>query len=175
MLFLYPAFLFLAIMGSGMIQGAVYRVLLLATTGSMIRIGAEPMSRIKAYLAYSWAALAVPLVLVTFMGMQPLAGKLVAVTGLRVHPIYTGGEIARTIDHGQYQTLIHRPVFDGLIGQRNTGFVQIKWQPKDANLPAIDRGTHRLRRRRLERLSRSGSTPSRRKPASSLRIQESSP
>jgi ferredoxin-type protein NapH len=36
MLFVYPAFLFLAIMGSGMIQGAVYRVLMLATTGSMI-------------------------------------------------------------------------------------------------------------------------------------------
>ena len=95
------------------------------------------MSRIKAYLAYSWAALAAPLVLVTFMGMQPLAGKLVAVTGLHVHPIYTGGEVAQTIDHGQYQTLIHRPVFDGLIGRRNTGFVQIKWQPKDANLPAM--------------------------------------
>jgi ferredoxin-type protein NapH len=37
MLFVYPAFLFLAIIGSGMIREAVYRVLLLATTGSMIQ------------------------------------------------------------------------------------------------------------------------------------------
>jgi hypothetical protein len=93
------------------------------------------MSRIKAFLVYSWAALAGPLVLATCMGMPPLAGKLVAVTGLHVHPRYTGGEVARTIDHGSYQTLVHRPVFDGLIGQRNAGFVQIHWQTRDANLP----------------------------------------
>lgn len=36
-MFLYPAFLFLAIMGSGMITGAVYRMVLLATTGSMLK------------------------------------------------------------------------------------------------------------------------------------------
>jgi len=37
LMFIYPAFLFLAIMGSGMITGAIYRVLLLVTTGSMIK------------------------------------------------------------------------------------------------------------------------------------------
>lgn len=92
--------------------------------------------KIKTWLAYSWAALATPIVLATFMGMGTLVPRFVAVTGLHVHPIYSGGEVARTIDHGSYQTLIHRPVFDGLIGQRNTGFVQIRWQAKDANLPA---------------------------------------
>ncbi len=93
------------------------------------------MSRIKTFLAYTWAFLAAPLVLATFMGMDSLAGKLVAVTGLHVHPIYTGGAIAQTIDHGSYQTVIHEPVFDGLIGRRSHGFVQIEWQPKEADLP----------------------------------------
>jgi hypothetical protein len=94
------------------------------------------MFRIRSYLAYGWALLAVPLVLVTFMGMPSLAGKLVAVTGLHVHPMYTGGEVAQTLDHPQYKTIVHRPVFDGLIGQRQTGFVQIRWEPAaDANLP----------------------------------------
>ncbi len=37
MAFLYPAFLVLAIMSSGMVSGAVYRLLLLATTGSLIK------------------------------------------------------------------------------------------------------------------------------------------
>ncbi len=92
--------------------------------------------KIKTLVAYSWAALAAPIVLGTFMGMESLPAKFVAITGLHVHPIYTGGEVARTIDHGSYQTLIHRPVFDGLIGQRNSGFVQIHWQAGDANLPA---------------------------------------
>ncbi len=36
-LFLYPAFLFLVTFGGGMIQGGIYRLLLLATTGSILR------------------------------------------------------------------------------------------------------------------------------------------
>ncbi len=95
------------------------------------------MSPIKTCLAYSGAFLAGPLVLATFMGMEPLARKLVAVTGLHVHPLYTGGEVAQTIDHGTYRTLIHRPVFDGLVGQRKHGFLQIEWQPKGTNLPDL--------------------------------------
>ena len=95
------------------------------------------MSRIRPYLAYSWALMATPLLLVTFMHMDTLPGRLVAVTGLHVHPVYTGGEELQTIDHPGYTTIVHRPVFDGLIGQRQTGFVQIKWQPTDANLPDL--------------------------------------
>ena len=95
------------------------------------------MSRIRSYLAYSWALLAAPIVLGTFMGMPRLAAGLVAFTGLHVHPEYTGGEVVQTIDHPQYRTIVHRAVFDGLIGQRQAGFVQIEWQPKDANLPDV--------------------------------------
>ncbi len=95
------------------------------------------MSGIRSYLAYGWALLATPIVLVTFMGMDGLKERLVAITGLHVHPLYTGGEQAQTLDRGPYQTIVHRPVFDGLVAQRRTGFVQIQWQPKDANLPDL--------------------------------------
>lgn len=95
------------------------------------------MSRIKAYLAYGWAFLAGPLVLATFMGMAPLANGLIAVTGLHVHPMYAGGEKTAPIPRGQYQTIVYRPVFDGLVGQRDHGFVQIIWQPRDANVPDL--------------------------------------
>jgi polyferredoxin len=37
LLFLYPAFLFLAVFGASMIQDGLYRILLFATTGSMIK------------------------------------------------------------------------------------------------------------------------------------------
>ncbi|MHA2061852.1 MAG: hypothetical protein ACW963_06150, partial [Candidatus Sifarchaeia archaeon] len=37
--------------------------------------------------------------------------------------------------HDQHQTLIHRPVFDGLIKERRKGFVQIKWAPNESVLP----------------------------------------
>jgi hypothetical protein len=95
----------------------------------------KPMSRIKSLVAYGWALLATPLVLATFMGMPFFAHGLVVGTGLHVHPVYTGGEVVRTIDHGPYRTLVHRPVFAGLIGERSRGFVQLQWQPTDANLP----------------------------------------
>ncbi len=95
------------------------------------------MFRIKTYLAYGWALAATPLLLATFMGMSFLAHKLVLVSGLHVHPLYTGGEVVQTIGHGVYQTWIHRPVFDGLRGERKRGYVQIKWQPTDGNLPQV--------------------------------------
>lgn len=44
-------------------------------------------------------------------------------------PRFTGGEVARSIDHGSYRTVLHRPVFDGLVGERADGFVQIDWVP----------------------------------------------
>ncbi len=37
MFFLYPGFIFLAVFGAGMIHGALYRVMLLATTGSVFK------------------------------------------------------------------------------------------------------------------------------------------
>jgi len=37
LLFIYPAFIFLSVFGGGMIQDAIFRILLLATTGSMIQ------------------------------------------------------------------------------------------------------------------------------------------
>ena len=36
MLYIYPAFLFLSIMCGGMIQGALYRIILFITTGSLV-------------------------------------------------------------------------------------------------------------------------------------------
>ena len=95
------------------------------------------MSRIKTVPAYAWAFMAVPIVLVTFMGMEPLTPQFVMLTGLHVHPIYAGGEVTQVVNHGGYQTFIHRPVFDGLVRDRDAGFVQIEWQPQDANLPEL--------------------------------------
>ena len=37
MLFIFPSFLFMAVFGAGMIQGGLYRLLLLVTTGSLIK------------------------------------------------------------------------------------------------------------------------------------------
>jgi len=90
------------------------------------------MSKLTAITGYTLAVLAIPVVLATFIGMQFWAGKLVSATGLKVSPWYTGGEVLKKIDHGAYQTLIHRAVFDGLVCERSKGFVQVDWTPLTA-------------------------------------------
>ncbi len=93
------------------------------------------MAKVKSVLGYLVALLGVPIVLATFMSMSFWSELLVDATGITISPWVTGGEIARTIEHGAYRTEIHRPVFDALVGQRREGFVQVDWTPAGA-LPA---------------------------------------
>ncbi len=90
------------------------------------------IAKIRSFLAYFLAALMVPVVFVTLRGMQPLAQELVKITGVVISPWYTGGEVARVVTHGAYETRIHRPVFDALVGERQEGFVQVVWSPTTA-------------------------------------------
>lgn len=96
------------------------------------------MKRLLKIAGYTWGVACLVVVLVEFMGAKPLTGYLASVTGIKVSPRFTGGEVVRTIDHGAYKTLIHRPVFDGLTGERRDGFIQIEWQPVTALPPVIE-------------------------------------
>jgi hypothetical protein len=91
------------------------------------------MSKVRAALGYTVAALCIPLMIYAFVGR--LDEAVVEATGLTIAPEFTGGEVVQTVDHGSYQTHIHRQVYDGLIGERKEGFVQVDWAPADA-LPA---------------------------------------
>jgi hypothetical protein len=94
------------------------------------------MTELKSLLATGWAVLATPLILATFIGNGAFAAWLARSTGAVVSPWYTGGEVARQIEHPGYRTLVRRPVFDALVGQRPVGFVQVEWIPaQDTSLP----------------------------------------
>jgi hypothetical protein len=88
------------------------------------------MKKLKSILGYIIAAFMLPVVIVTFMSLGPLSELLVKSTGIQVSPWFTGGEVVQTIEHEKYNTQIHRPVFDALIGERKEGFVQVVWRPK---------------------------------------------
>ncbi len=96
------------------------------------------MSKVKAILGYTLASLSVPVLLATFFGLASWMNLLVAGTGLTISPWYSGGPVARTIDHATYQTRIHQPVFQALLGERREGFVQIAWSPREAVPELID-------------------------------------
>lgn len=95
------------------------------------------MKRLKTILGYTAAVLAMFVVLATFMGNNYFSQKLVSSTGIQVSPRYTGGEIVQVVEHDTYWALIHRPVFDGLLGERQEGFIQINWESRTGMPPVI--------------------------------------
>lgn len=96
------------------------------------------MKKLRSLLGYTWAIAAVIIALATFFGYNYFSRTLATATGVTVNPWYSGGEIMKTIDHGNYKTAVHRPVFDYLVGQTKEGFIQINWEPA-AGLPPIVR------------------------------------
>jgi hypothetical protein len=95
------------------------------------------MKTLKGILGYSWAFLAIFIVLATFMGNDYFSEQLASVTGITVSPWFSGGEVVRTVDHGTYKTYLHRPVFDALIGEKREGFMQLNWEPYEGLPPVI--------------------------------------
>ncbi len=98
------------------------------------------MRKVQAVLGYGAAALMLPLMLAVLLLLVGggLDRTLVRALGLTLAPSIDGGEVRQTIPHGAYETQVHRPVFDGLIGQRGTGFIQIDWSPLKSLPASID-------------------------------------
>ena len=94
------------------------------------------MGRLKSILGYTAAVLASVIVLATFFGNDYFSYKFASATGIKVSPRYTGGEVVKVVEHDTYRTIIHRPVYDGLMGERREGFIQVKWQSA-SRLPPI--------------------------------------
>ncbi len=125
LLFLYPAFLVLVLMSVGFLSDLLYRLGLLVTTVQPASIEEENMRTIKTVFGYLWAGLGIPVILIVFMCPDFWIEKLVVTPGFKVAAWAEGGEIVQTLNHDTYQTQIHRPVFDGLLWDKRTGFVQI--------------------------------------------------
>ncbi len=94
------------------------------------------MSKIKTILGFLWAAAVVILIPAGFMASDGLAKKLVYASDMKITPMYTGGEVAKTIENKDYTTIIHKPVFACLVGESRKGFIQVVWRTKGA-LPAV--------------------------------------
>lgn len=93
--------------------------------------------RIQSTIAYSVAFTMTLVVLATFMAMPYLSHQFVAMTGLKVSPLFTGGEPQQIIQHDGYTTIIRRPVFEGLLWPSREGFIQIDWQTAKTLPPTL--------------------------------------
>jgi len=92
------------------------------------------MRYIKYTLGTIWAAIALILILILFPGLRTISEGLSKAPFMKIHPMYTGGEIIDSVKKSNRTIYIHRPVFNGLIKERMLGFVQIDWH---GNIPNV--------------------------------------
>lgn len=89
------------------------------------------MPTFRSILGYTWAVLCALLIPIMFFGFGFWPQALVESSGINVSPWFSGGEVRQTIAHQGYRTLVRRPVFDGILGERGEGFIQIDFTPEE--------------------------------------------
>ena len=77
--------------------------------------------------AYIWAFVCMLLIPVTFIGNNYFAQKFARLPFMKVNPVFTGGDVARSYVQDSLTISIYKPVFESLIGTSSKGFVQVKF------------------------------------------------
>jgi hypothetical protein len=88
------------------------------------------MKKVKLIAGITWVFLSLFLIIFLFMGFSNLSEAASKLPFMKLNPNYTGGEISHQIIEPNCTIDIRKPVFDGLIGERKKGFVQIEWRGK---------------------------------------------
>jgi hypothetical protein len=86
------------------------------------------MKRIKIIAGITWAFLCLILIVIFFPGFNTFSSSVAKLPFMKINPNYSGGEIAQRYVMESCTLVIRKPVFDGLIGERQNGFVQIDWK-----------------------------------------------
>ncbi|MCX6300810.1 MAG: hypothetical protein NTW82_01375 [Bacteroidia bacterium] len=86
------------------------------------------MKKIKIIAGIAWAFICLILIIVLFPGLNSFSSSLAMLPFMKINPNYTGGEVAQSLVMDNCTIDIRRPVFDGLFGERQKGFVQIDWR-----------------------------------------------
>lgn len=90
------------------------------------------MPRLGSILGYGGAALVLLAALATPFVLYGWFQDLIGSLGLRIHPTYSGGEVARVLPREGYSIRVNRPVWRETPWQRVAPFVQIAWTPAHA-------------------------------------------
>jgi len=90
------------------------------------------MKKVKIIAGIVWAFAGLILILVLFPGLNSFSESLSGLPFMKINPNYTGGEVSKQIISEGCTLDIRIPVFDGLIGERKNGFIQLDWR---GNLP----------------------------------------
>lgn len=86
------------------------------------------MKKLKIIAGLAWAFAGLILILILFPGLSSFAGSASRLPFMKINPNLTGGNVARQMISEGCTLDIRKPVFNGLIGERKNGFVQIDWR-----------------------------------------------
>lgn len=90
------------------------------------------MKKLKSILGHGGGVLTVALAVISpfllFGWFQAGIGSM----GLRIHPSFSGGDVARTVARSGYQIRVYQPVGRTTRWQRIEPFVQLEWTPVSA-------------------------------------------
>ena len=95
------------------------------------------MRRWLPVLGYTAAALTLAVAILTPFVLLGSFKRGVVALGLRIDPVYSGGEVARTIDRGAWRVMIYQVVPQRAPLSPTPPFVQVKWTPAAALPPDI--------------------------------------
>ena len=88
------------------------------------------MKKIKIIAGIAWAFAGLILIMILFPFLSNFSSSAAKLPFMKINPNYTGGEIASKYVTENCTLVVHKPVFDGLLKERKTGFVQIDWRGK---------------------------------------------
>lgn len=86
------------------------------------------MKKVKIIAGIAWALAGLILIIVLFPALSGFSSSVSKLPFMKLHPRYSGGEIAKQIITENYTLDIRKPVFKGLTGERKNGFVQLDWR-----------------------------------------------
>lgn len=95
------------------------------------------MRRLTATLGYFGAALTIAAMLLAPFVLFNLFGHALVATGIRVDPLYSGGDPLRAITKDGYRVVVNHPVFPVAPLSEIEPFVQLAWEPADALPPHV--------------------------------------
>jgi hypothetical protein len=85
------------------------------------------MKKVKIIAGISWAFFCLILIIILFPGLNSFSVSVSKLPFMKLNPRYTGGEIANQIIVESCTLDIRKPVFNGFLKEKNSGFVQLDW------------------------------------------------
>jgi hypothetical protein len=86
------------------------------------------MKKIKIIAGIAWAFAGLILIIILFPGLNGFSASASRLPFMKINANYSGGEVVKQLTSDGCTLSVHRPVFEGLIGERKNGFVQIDWR-----------------------------------------------